>query len=56
MPDDSPGESDEPIHRTVQEARGGDVVLRTPARRGVFIAGLVLVVIVAAVGYWIGWR
>ena len=56
MPDDRPGEPDEPIHLTAQEARGGDVVLRTPARRAVYIAGLVLVMVVAVVGYWLGWR
>jgi hypothetical protein len=56
MPDDRPGEADEPVHLTAQEARGGDVVLRTPARRAVYIAGLVLVIVVAAVGYWLGWR
>ncbi|MGN6268325.1 MAG: hypothetical protein ACTHM0_00345 [Sphingomonas sp.] len=52
MPDDTPGETEEPIHLTAQEARGGDVVLRSPARRAIFIAGLVLIVVLAIVGYW----
>ena len=56
MPDDRPSEAEEPIHLTAQEARGGDVVLRTPARRGIFIVGLVVVIVVAVAGYWIGWR
>jgi hypothetical protein len=56
VPDDRPGEPDEPIHLSAQEARGGDLVLRTPARRAVYIAGFVLVIVVAAIGYWRGWR
>jgi hypothetical protein len=52
MPDDTPGETEEPIHLTAQEARGGDVVLRSPARRAIFIAGLILIVVLAIVGYW----
>jgi hypothetical protein len=32
------------------------LVLRTPARRAVYIAGFVLVIVVAAIGYWRGWR
>jgi len=39
-------------HLTAEQARGGDIVLRTPARRMIFIAGLVLIVIVAVTGYW----
>ena len=52
MPVEHP-DSDEAPHLTAQQARGGDIVLRTRARRAVFVAGLVLIVILAAIGYWI---
>jgi hypothetical protein len=52
MPDDRP-DGDEAPHLTAGEARGGDIVLRTPARRAIFVAGLVLIVILAAIGYWV---
>jgi len=51
MPDDRPDDDDAP-HLTAEEARGGDIVLRSAGRRAIFIAGLVLIVIVAAIGYW----
>jgi hypothetical protein len=50
MPDDRSNEDDAP-HLTARQARSGDIVLRTRARRVVFIAGLVLIVILAAIGY-----
>jgi hypothetical protein len=53
MPDDRP-DDDEAPHLTAQEARGGDIVLRSAGRRAIFIAGLVLIVIVAAIVYWTG--
>ncbi|KHK92951.1 hypothetical protein LK12_00735 [Novosphingobium malaysiense] len=43
--------TDEPIHRTGQEARGGDIILNTPARRAIFISGLVGMVILALLGF-----
>ena len=52
MPDDRPDDDDAP-HFTAQEARGGDIVLRTPGRRAIFIAGLMLIIVVAVIGYWI---
>ena len=51
MPDEDQ-QTDAP-HLTGQQARGGDIVLRTPARRAVFVGGLVLIVIVAVIGYWL---
>ena len=54
MADEHSTADDDAPHLTAQQARGGDIVLRTPARRALFIGGLVLIVIVAAIGYWIG--
>ena len=43
------GHSDEGPVFSAQEARQGDIVLRTRTRRMIFIAGLVGIVILAAV-------
>ena len=32
--------ADAPIHISAEEARGGEIILRGPARRIIFIAGL----------------
>jgi len=44
---------DEGAHISAEKARGGEIVLRTPLRRAIFIGGLVLIVIVVAVGPWL---
>lgn len=44
----------EATHLSAREARGGDIVLKSRARRAIFIAGLALIVVVAAFSYWIG--
>jgi len=44
---------DEAVHLTGEDARGGEIVLRTRARRAVFVGGLVLLVIVVVLGYWL---
>lgn len=44
MPDERP------IHLTAEQARGGEIVLRTPRRRGIFIAGLVGMGLLALIG------
>lgn len=38
-----------------EKVRGGDIVLRKPWERGVFIAGLVGAVIVGLVLAWLAW-
>ena len=40
------------ISRRMAGLLGGDIVLRSAGRRAIFIAGLVLIVILAAIGYW----
>jgi hypothetical protein len=39
-----------PIHLTAEQARGGEIALRTPRRRGIFIAGLVGMGLLALIG------
>ncbi|HEY1604206.1 MAG TPA: peptide ABC transporter permease [Allosphingosinicella sp.] len=47
LPESGP---DEPVpHLTGEEARGGEIVLRSRARRLVFIGGLVLAVLIVIV-------
>jgi len=44
MPDDRhPGE--QPVHLSADEARGGEIILRTRARRLIFLAGIAGIVI-----------
>ena len=45
---------DEGPHIPADKARGGEIILRTSARRWVFIAGLVALIVIAAIGYWAG--
>ena len=42
--------TERPIHLSAQQARGGEIVLRTPRRRTIFIAGLVGMGLLALVG------
>jgi hypothetical protein len=52
MPDE-PTETDQAVHLTAEQARGGEIVLRSPLRRAIFIGGLVLIVIVVLIGQWL---
>ena len=38
------------MHLTAQQARDGEIILRTPARRAIFIAGLVGMGLLALIG------
>lgn len=49
-PSDQPA-SPAPPHISAEDARGGEIVLRTRRRRAIFIAGLVLWVLLAALVY-----
>lgn len=44
MPDKHHPE-DQPVHLSAEEARGGEIILRTRARRLIFLAGLAGIVI-----------
>lgn len=46
--------SEEGPHICAEKARGGEIILRTPGRRWVFVAGLVALIVIAAIGYWAG--
>lgn len=48
MPDPAPSD-ERPIHLSAEEARGGEIVLRTRARRFIFLAGQVGMVLLALV-------
>ncbi|HEX5183207.1 MAG TPA: peptide ABC transporter permease [Allosphingosinicella sp.] len=48
-PDPGP---DEP-HLTAEEARGGEIILRSRARRAIFIGGLALLVLIVII-LWFG--
>jgi len=43
-PADSPGRAP---HLSAEEARGGEIILRSRARRAIFLAGLLLAVLIA---------
>jgi hypothetical protein len=43
------GSVGEPVHLSGEQARQGEIVLRTPARRAIFVAGLIGVVILALI-------
>lgn len=49
-----PVERTEPIHISAQDARGGEIILRTRARRLIFIAGLAGFVLLAILTRLIG--
>ena len=52
----APPPKDDPQEIPARKARGGEIILRTPLSRAIFIAGLVLAaVIVVIVGFY-GWR
>lgn len=36
-----PRHPDQPVHLTGEQARGGEIILRTPVRRAIFLAGLI---------------
>lgn len=44
-----PRHPDRPIHLTGEQARGGEIILRTPGRRAVFLAGLIGAALLAVV-------
>ena len=46
---------DKPPIYSGEEARGGDIVLRKPRERGVFMAGLVGAVVVGLILAWLAW-
>jgi hypothetical protein len=52
MTDERKGESEERVTLSGREVRQGEIILRTPLRRTVFIAGLVGFVILAALMAW----
>jgi hypothetical protein len=41
-------------HIPAEKARGGEIILRTPARRWIFVGGLVALIVIAVIGYWLG--
>jgi hypothetical protein len=45
---DAPGAPDGPVH-SAEDVRQGEIILRTPARRAIFIAGLVGFVLLAVI-------
>lgn len=52
MKQDRPGNrpaNDEAIHVSAQDARGGEIILRTRRRRMIFIVGLVGIVLLVAI-------
>ena len=50
MPEAPP---DPPVHISAEDARGGEIVLRTRARRLIFVAGLVAVIVVVVLAWFI---
>lgn len=51
----APPPKEEPKEIPARKARGGEIILRTPASRAIFIAGLVLaavIVLIAGVYAW----
>jgi len=53
MPIDPRRKPGEPPRLSAEKARGGEIILRTPARRWIFIGGLVALIVIAVVGYWL---
>ncbi|UIJ44355.1 peptide ABC transporter permease [Sphingomonas cannabina] len=51
---------EKPVHISAEDARGGEIILRSRARRAVFLAGLVgmvvlaILLVLAGVAHWRG--
>lgn len=52
----APPAKNEPQPYPAEKARGGEIILRTPQRRIIFIAGLVGAVLLAALLGVLAWR
>ena len=45
---------DPPVHLSAEDVRGGEIVLRTRARRLAFVAGLAAVIVIVALAWAVG--
>lgn len=50
MPEDPWRRRDAAPHIPAEKARGGEIILRTPARRWIFVGGLVTLIVIAVIG------
>ena len=55
MDNDADREAEAP-HHDAQDARGGEIILRTRRRRLIFVAGLVAFALLAIVGSFLAWN
>lgn len=46
----------EPPPYPARKARGGEIILRTPRRRAIFVAGLAGAAVLALLLQWMSWR